>query len=549
MDNFIDLGLSGPLVETISNLGFETPTPIQSQTIPILLEENKDLIGLAQTGTGKTAAFGLPLIDLIDLEKKATQALILAPTRELCLQITKELLAFSTHVKQLRIQPVYGGADIHTQIRGLKKGVHIIVATPGRLRDLIRREKVDLSQIEFVILDEADEMLNMGFKEELDDILKYTPEDKSAWLFSATMSKDVKRISRQYMSDPVEVSVRNQNLTNVDIDHQYVVTYPSARFEALRRFLDYDQEIYGLVFCRTRRDSKNLADDLVKEGYRADALHGDLSQAQRDRVMGRFRSGHLQLLVATDVAARGIDVQELTHVFHFNIPEDLAFYTHRSGRTGRAGSKGISLVFAHPNDISILYRLEHMTKIRFTEVKIPTGKEICEHLVLDHVRKIKEVSIKEEIGAFLPKILDEFEGMTKEEVVEKMAAFSFNRFLDQYLHAPDLNRGKKRKREFSQDMHRLFINVGQLDVENKGQFLSLICEYADIPGSVVGKIDMKRTHTYFDIEKGMVSQVKKRFENSVLDGRNIRVNDGTNGSGKKHKKKHKKKKHKAGKKK
>ena len=552
MENFTGLGLSEPLVETITGLGFEKPTPIQTQAIPILLEEDKDLIGLAQTGTGKTAAFGLPLLDLVDTEKRQTQALILAPTRELCLQITKELLAFSTHLKKLRIQPVYGGADIYTQIRNLKKGAHIIVATPGRLRDLIRREEVDLSGIEFVILDEADEMLNMGFKEELDDILQYTPKDKSAWLFSATMSSDVKRISRQYMSNPVEVSVRKENLTNVDIDHQYVTVYPSGRFEALKRFLDYNPDTYGVVFCRTRKGSKNLADDLAKEGYRADALHGDLNQSQRDRVMERFRSKRLQVLIATDVAARGIDVQDLTHVFHFNIPEDLAFYTHRSGRTGRAGKKGISLVFAHPNDITLLYRLEHMTKIRFTEVKIPTGREICEHQVLSHVQKIKETPVNEEIGTFLPKIIDQFEGLTKEEVIERMAAFSFNNFLRKYLHAPDLNRGgKRKKRDFSADMHRLFINVGHLDLENKGQFLSLVCQYADIPGSVIGKIDMKRTHTYFDVEKTVVDKVKKRFSNSTLEGRSIRVNDGDSHKGKdrKHKKKHKKKHKAAGKKK
>lgn len=544
MENFIDLGLSAPLVETINGLGFETPTPIQTQAIPILLEEDKDLIGLAQTGTGKTAAFGLPLIDLVDTEHRSTQALILAPTRELCLQITKELLTFSTHLRKLRIQAVYGGADINAQIRSLKKGAQIIVATPGRLRDLIRREEVDLGHLEFIILDEADEMLNMGFKEELDDILQYTPSEKSAWLFSATMSSEVKRISKQYMTDPVEISVRKQNLTNVDIDHQYVTVYPSGRFEALKRFLDYHPNLYGLIFCRTRKGSKNLADDLSKEGYKADALHGDLSQSQRDRVMDRFRSGRLQVLVATDVAARGIDVQDLTHVFHFNIPEDLAFYTHRSGRTGRAGNKGISLVFAHPNDISILFRLEKMTKIKFTEVSIPTGRQICENKVLNHIKKIKETTVTEELGPFLPKIIDEFEGFTKEEIIEKIAAVSFNRFLKKYLHAPDLNRGKKKKREFSAEMHRLFINVGNMDVENKGQFLSMICQYANIPGSMVGKIDMKRSYTYFDIDKSAVQKVKKSFHNSSLEGRSIRINDGDNDrKGNKHKKKgkHKKK--------
>ena len=336
MNEFLALGLSQPVVDAIETLGYESPTPIQSQAIPQLLNNDTDFIGVAQTGTGKTAAFGLPLIEMVDPSLPVTQALILAPTRELCLQLSRELGQFAQFRKGLRILPVYGGADIGKQIRELKKGIQIVAATPGRLRDLMRRRAVDISKIQYIVLDEADEMLNMGFKEEIDEILQATPESRLTWLFSATMPEEVRRISNQYMVKPFELSVGKPNAGNEDIDHQYVTVRPKDRYETLRRFLDYDSDVYGLVFCRTRRDAGELAEQLSRDGYRTDALHGDLSQAQRDRVMEGFRSRHIRILVATDVAARGIDVDNITHVFHHNIPEDLNFYTHRSGRIGRA---------------------------------------------------------------------------------------------------------------------------------------------------------------------------------------------------------------------
>ncbi|MEL6850670.1 MAG: DEAD/DEAH box helicase, partial [Bacteroidota bacterium] len=341
MESFLSLGLSQPLVDSIGTLGFKTPTLIQQKAIPSMLTEDRDLVGLAQTGTGKTAAFGLPLVELVNDSEKRIQALVLAPTRELCLQIQKELSLFGQHRKNLKIKAVYGGTDIGVQIRDLRRGAHIIAATPGRLRDLIRREVVDLEQLDFLVLDEADEMLNMGFKEELDDILQYTPEEKRTWLFSATMPAEVRRISRDYMVDPIEVEAGKQNEAHADIEHQFVITRASERLPVLKRFLDVEPNAYALVFCRTRRDTKELADQLMEAGYHADALHGDLNQIQRDRVMARFRQKQIQILVATDVAARGIDVQDLTHVFHFNLSEDLSFYKHRAGRTGRAGSKGV----------------------------------------------------------------------------------------------------------------------------------------------------------------------------------------------------------------
>ncbi len=532
MNQFQELGLSEGLVKTITEMGFEKPTPIQEKAIPICLENEKDLVGLAQTGTGKTAAFGLPLIELIEIGERYTQALVVAPTRELCLQITKELGLFSKHLPKLYVVPVYGGADIMKQIKDIRRGAHIIVATPGRLRDLIRRRAVDISKINHVILDEADEMLNMGFKEEIDDILSNTSDDKLTWLFSATMPAEVRRISKEYMSNPAEVSVRGEQITNKNIEHQIVKVYPSARFETLKRFLDYDRETFGLVFCRTRRECKELVENLGKDGYNADALHGDLSQAQRDQVMKRFRSKRLQVLIATDVAARGLDVQDITHVFHFNIPDDYEVYTHRSGRTARAGKKGKSIILMHPNDDRILRAVERKNKIQFSEAHIPTGEEICELQVLNYVRRLRDATVSPEVEPFMERIGAELSELSKEEIIEKIAALSFNRFLEKYRFAPDLNQRKKVRREQSDrnaKMHSLYINIGAMDIENKGQLLGMICKQSGITGSQVGKISLNRTHTYFDVEANVAEQVKDSFENMTRSGREIRVNDGEGG--------------------
>ncbi len=549
MNTFEELGLSQPMLETIQKMGFEKPTPIQAKAIPKLLEDNTDLVGLAQTGTGKTAAFGLPLIELVDIEHKIVQALVLAPTRELCLQITKELNAFSAHNSKMSILAVYGGADIIKQIKTLKKGVHIVVATPGRLRDLIKRKAIRLNEVDFVVLDEADEMLNMGFKEEIDEILEQTPDEKLTWLFSATMPPDVRRISKEYMSEPFEISVRGQQIANKDISHQYISIYPSERTEALKRFLDFDPASFGLVFCRTRRDSKDLADQLMKDGYNADALHGDLSQSQRDRVMERFRRRQIQVLVATDVAARGIDVSDITHVFHFNIPDDLAFYTHRAGRTGRAGKKGISLILMHPNDGHLIRRLEKTVKINFEKATIPTGREICELQVLNYVRILKNAEQSDELTDFLPTILDELKELSREEVIERLAALSFNRFLAKYRHAPDLNKNRRERsksRDRNAPMKRFFINIGRIDVENKGQFLSILCKHGKISGSSIGKIDMNRNFTHFDIEESVANKLKDNFKKVSLAGRDIRLDESEPRKDKDNFKKFKKKKKKGG---
>lgn len=546
MKDFEKLGLSQQLVENIETLGFITPTTIQTQAIPRLLEDNTDLVGLAQTGTGKTAAFGLPLLELVDSSIFQTQALVLAPTRELCLQITKELIQFGSHLKQLKIQAVYGGTDIVRQMREIKRGAHIIVATPGRLRDLIRRKAVNITEIGYVILDEADEMLNMGFKEEIDDILKNTPEEKLTWLFSATMPDEVRRISRSYMSEPLELSVGEKNVGNEDIDHKYVIVRSSERFETLKRFLDYEAGIFGLIFTRTRRDAMKLAEFLSRDGYSADAIHGDLNQSQRDRVMASFRTGRIKILVATDVAARGIDVQDITHVFHYNIPEDLSFYTHRSGRTGRAGKKGVSLVLAHPKDMGLIRLLERKMKVRFSVAHVPTGREICQQRLLQQIKKIKEVPESEDIQEFLPSIYEEFNGLSKEEIIEKVSTLSFSHFLKKYRYAEDLNPTEKGRHKPGSGagvgVQRLFINIGTMDVHGKVGFLTLLSEHAQIPRKSIGRVDMQKSFSFFEVENEMAKRVINAFQDSEYQGRPIRINDEKSSAKKKDFKKFKTKK-------
>ncbi|MCB0850962.1 MAG: DEAD/DEAH box helicase [Bacteroidetes bacterium] len=554
MKDFERLGLSLPLVERIEELGFISPTEIQTKAIPTLLEKSTDLVGLAQTGTGKTAAFGLPLIDLVETEKKYTQALVLAPTRELCVQIARELDQFSSHLRDLRISAVYGGADIVKQIREVKRGVHILVATPGRLRDLIRRNVVDLSRLGYLVLDEADEMLNMGFKEEIDDILQSVPEEKLTWLFSATMPDEVSRIANAYMNSPVKLSVGEKNTANEDIDHQFVFARPSEKYEILRRFLDVDGSMFGLIFTRTRRDAKELADQLMQDGYNADALHGDMNQIQRDRVMARFRLRQINILVATDVAARGIDVKDISHVFHYNLSDDISLYTHRSGRTARAGNTGISLILLHPRDKYLLGRLEKKVGIRITKARIPTGREICESRLIEQIQGIRNAEVSDEIRDFLPEILEELEGLSKEELVLKIASLSFSDFLKTYRNAPDLNgeqrREKSGKKSSSDDKrerggkknkkHRLFINIGSMDIDNTAGFISLICEYSQIRGQAIGKIDLHEKHTFFEVEESEADLVVSAFEGSIMDGRPIRVNGLPEGKKKLKKRRHKK---------
>ena len=445
MITFQELGLSKPVLSAIADLGFENPTPIQQQAIPHLLTGTSDLVALAQTGTGKTAAFGLPLMELLDFNNRKTQAFVLAPTRELCIQITNDLSKFAAQTHGAHVVAVYGGASIEGQIRDIRKGAQILVGTPGRTVDLIERGVIDLSQVDFVVLDEADEMLHMGFKDDLDAILSETPEEKQTWLFSATMPAEVSRIAKNYMTSPVEITAGEKNSGNENIEHVYYLTHQRDKYLVLKRIADYNPDIFAIVFCRTKAETQQIADALIKDGYNADALHGDLSQSQRDHVMKRYRNRALQMLVATDVAARGIDVNDVTHVIQYNLPDEIENYTHRSGRTARAGKKGTSIVLINMKEQFRIKQLEKIIKSSFTKGSIPTPFDVCEKQLMHLVDKVKEVEVNNEmIGKYLPNVFEAFESMSKEEVIQHFVSTEFNRFLDYYKNAPDLNVDEKR---------------------------------------------------------------------------------------------------------
>ncbi|MEX1239655.1 MAG: DEAD/DEAH box helicase [Cyclobacteriaceae bacterium] len=530
MQSFETLGLSSEILESVRKLGFETPTPVQLQAIPILLQGQQDIVALAQTGTGKTAAFGLPLIQLMDEEDRATRALVLAPTRELCLQITSDFENFSKGVKRLNIVAVYGGASITDQIKKIKRGAHIIVATPGRLMDLLDRGVVNLRVIRYLVLDEADEMLNMGFKEDIDHILSHTAEEKRVWLFSATMPAEVRRIANTYMEHPVELTVGEKNQGNVNIEHQYMVVEERDRYLALKRIVDYNLDIFGVIFCRTKVDTQRVAEHLIKDGYNADSLHGDLTQQQRDRVMKNFKSKALQLLVATDVAARGIDVSNITHVIHMNMPDELEFYTHRSGRTARAGKTGISIALVARKDLHKVRQIEKMIKATFQKVPVPTGQEVCEKRVLNIVHRLREVHLAEnEIAHFLPTVYEELKDLSKEEVIKRFTALEFNHFLDYYRGAPDLNKTEKadrREKDYGDHVvagDRLFINLGKMDGLDAGKLLAMICDRSNITRDKVGRIDLKGAYSFFEVDQDHTGVVKDHLHGFEFKGRVVRI--------------------------
>jgi ATP-dependent RNA helicase DeaD len=544
MQSFETLGLSGELVEAIRKIGFEQPTPVQQQAIPVLLKGDTDVVALAQTGTGKTAAFGLPLIELIDDFDKTTQALVLAPTRELCVQITNDFETFAKNVKQLNIVSVYGGASISDQIRKVKRGAQIIVATPGRLMDLLARKVINLKAIRFVILDEADEMLNMGFKEDIDHILSHTPDIKNVWLFSATMPREVRTIANTYMNNPVELTVGERNQGNKSIEHQYIVIDEKDRYLALKRIVDYNLDIFAVIFCRTKLDTQRVAEHLIKDGYNADSLHGDLTQQQRDRVMGNFRSKTLQLLVATDVAARGIDVSNISHVIHMNLPDEMEFYTHRAGRTGRAGKTGISIALIARKEAGKIKQIEKAIGVKFEKKLVPTGIEVCEKRVLHIVHRLREVQmIEEEISGFLPAVYDELKDLSKEEIIKRFTSLEFNHFLDYYRDAPDLNKTDRSERGEKDSVgryvtgERLFINLGKMDGLDAGKLLGLICDRSKISKQKIGRMDLKGAYSFFEVEKDFVESVRDHLHGFDYKGRMVRIevtesrNEGRSGGG------------------
>ena len=532
---FEELGLKSGVLKSLKTLGFETPTPIQQEAIPHLLKEESDFVGLAQTGTGKTAAFGLPLVSKVEEGRKKPQGLVICPTRELCLQISKDIQNFSKFV-DVNTVAVYGGADIKGQIKDIKKGAQVIVATPGRLVDLTKRKAINLREIDWVVLDEADEMLNMGFKEELDHILDETPLERNVWLFSATMPKEVAQIAKNYMEEPLEVSIGHKNQTNENIEHIYFTVADRDRYSAVKRLIDFNPNIYGLIFCRTRRETALVAEKLGKEGYSAEPLHGDLSQAQRDAVMRRFRAQDIQILVATDVAARGIDVDDITHVINYNLPDEIENYTHRSGRTARAGKHGESMVLVTPRESYKIKAIEKKIRTSFTKGSIPNAKEICEIQLMKLVDNVITTEVKEDdIAEFLPLVMKEFDGFSKEEVIKKFVSTEFNRFIEYYERASDLNakegrgrdrdRGGKKDRGSRNDENktRFFVNLGKRDGLNPGGLLRVVCDSTGLKSDKVGRIDILSSFSFFEADNELANDIIKKVNGADYEGHTVSV--------------------------
>jgi ATP-dependent RNA helicase DeaD len=529
---FRELPIDKRILKAITEMGFETPMPVQEEVIPFLLAETRDLVALAHTGTGKTAAFGIPIIQKVDRSSSKTQALILAPTRELCMQITDDLMRFAKHLEGLNIAPVYGGASIYTQIKQISSGAQIVVATPGRMLDMLKRKKVDVSGIGWLVLDEADEMLNMGFKEDLNAILSGTPEGKRVLLFSATMAKEIESIARSYMKNPAAITVGAKNSGAENVSHQYYVVHAKDRYVALKRIADYYPGIYAIIFCRTKVETQEIADALIENGYNADALHGDLSQPQRDSVMTRFRSRSLQMLVATDVAARGIDVTDLTHIINYNLPDDIEHYTHRSGRTGRAGKSGISIVIVNLKEIYKIRLIEKRLGKKFAAVKIPTGGEVCEKQLHHLVEKVKSAEVRhQEIGPFLPAIYEQLKGLGKEEIIQRFVSAEFNRFLSYYRDAPDINVELKKKetgpgagkRETGPSVTRLVVNVGLMERFTPSAMKTYLAQKAKMADLRVINVEVMKNRSYFEVDPGQAAPLVAAFQGVTFKNRPVQV--------------------------
>lgn len=553
MTLFNEMGLSPEIQKSVEELGFEQPTPIQEKTIPYLLEGKQDLVALAQTGTGKTAAFGLPLLQQIDTQDKSTQALILSPTRELAVQISKDLENYSKYIPKVNVAVLYGGADIQKQIKQLDRGSQIVVGTPGRTLDLIKRKKLHVNSIKWLVLDEADEMLSMGFIDDLDAILETSPTEKQTLLFSATMPNEIVSISKKYMTNPLEISVGKKNTGAVNVEHHYYLIHARDRYIALKRIADFNPNIYGIIFCRTRAETKDVADKLMHDGYNADALHGDLSQAQRDHVMARFRSKHLQMLVATDVAARGLDVNDLTHVINYNLPDDPEIYIHRSGRTGRAGKRGISVTLIHLREKGKLRQVEKKVNKKFIQQQVPSGKEICEKQLFNLIDGVEKVEVNEnEIERFMPVIYKKLAWLKREDLIKRFVSVEFNRFLKYYENAPDINvdesrashdesrysegrggrsdrggrsnrggRGKKSRGDY--DFSRFFFNMGKKNGINKRKIIDLVNQHLPNKSAEIGDIEVMKNFSFFEVDKRYEKQILKSMKNAKFNGQRIGI--------------------------
>ena len=525
MESFIETGLSADILKAIDELGFVTPTPVQARSIPEILNNGQDIISLAQTGTGKTGAFGLPIIQLADVQTSITQALILCPTRELCLQISKDLNSFAKYKERIRIVSVYGGTEIRSQIKALKGPAHIVVGTPGRVIDLINRGALKIGDIKWLVLDEADEMLNMGFKDDLETILAETPEDRQTLLFSATMPPFISKIASNYMKNPMEIKIGRTNQGADTVEHNYYLVKASDRYLALKRIVDIIPDIYGIVFCRTRQETKEVADKLIADGYNADSLHGDLSQAQRDMVMQRFRMKHLQILVATDVAARGIDVNELTHVINYNLPDDPEVYIHRSGRTGRAGKSGVSLAIVHSREMGKIRQIEKVSNKKFERKMVPTAEEICQTKLLHFIDGIEkqELASDSAVSQFIPAIVEKLSQFSMEELISKFVAAEFAEVNQYYQNAVDLNiyeaeKGKKSKGGGAFD--RLFINIGKIDQVRAGELIALINDFMrEGSGKInIGHIDLMRNFSFIEVDSQYSQEVIDAMNGKKVNG-------------------------------
>ena len=540
MKTFEELGVSPEILKAIKEMGYENPMPVQEEVIPYLLGNGNDVVALAQTGTGKTAAFGLPLIQKIEVKKRVPQALILCPTRELCLQIAGDLNDYSKYIDGLKVLPVYGGSSIESQIRMLKAGVHIIVATPGRLIDLMERKVAKLETIADVVMDEADEMLNMGFTDSINAILEKVPEDRNTLMFSATMSPEISRIAKKYLHDAKEITIGTKNEGSKNVNHIAYLVHAKDKYAALKRIADYYPQIYGIIFCRTRKETQEIADKLIQDGYNADSLHGELSQAQRDLVMQKFRQRHLQLLVATDVAARGLDVNDLTHVINYGLPDDIESYTHRSGRTGRAGKTGISIAIINLREKGKMREIERIINKKFIMGEMPSGKQICEQQLIKLIDDIEKVKVNdEELAAFRPGMYRKLEWLSKEDLIKRVVSMEFNRFLEYYSNAPEIEtpsmndrrserepKGRKdhgsarekTERKAEKGYTRLFLNVGKTDGFYANQIIELINRNMKKQRTTIGRIDLMQNFSFFEVAENQAQDVIKALNKVNLNG-------------------------------
>ncbi len=530
MNNFKDLGIDNNLINSISELGFKSPTPVQSKAIPLVLNSKSDLIALAQTGTGKTAAFGLPSIQQVDLINKNIQTIVLCPTRELCIQISKDLISYSKFYKGIKIIPVYGGTSIENQIKSIKRGAHIIIGTPGRTKDLIKRKVLNFNSVDRVVLDEADEMLSMGFKDDLDFILDTTKQNRQTLLFSATMSKEVRSISKKFMNDAQEITVEKLNSGSKNVEHHIYSVSSKDKYATLKRIADFNPDIYGIVFCRTRRETKDISKKFVNDGYSADAIHGDLSQSQRDDVMSRFRDSTIQMLIATDVAARGLDVNNLTHVINYSLPDDPEVYTHRSGRTGRAGNKGISVVISNSREGRKIKSIENKSQIKFVKKEVPSGKDICSIQLFKLIDKIEKVKVDDkQISPFLPEIYEKLSWLSREDLIKHFVSAEFNKFLDYYKKSDDIKNIKGTKsndfdvKRSSRSFEILSINIGRKNGVTPIELISLINRITKSNDIEIGSIDIRQSYTIFEIDKLIIKSIINSASSLEFNGVSLNI--------------------------